>query len=156
MKIIFFGVTRKDKDSFTFFEKMDNYGVSCDVNILDSTITLHNVPRRLRGKIIHEIQEMFEIETIQTRQDDTEKLNNSSDGIKKIEKISKPAIIQNQGDEIVKCNNHSNDILDKKIEEEFLKFSRFNLNPKDKLAYLKKLNSELYLLNKTKIFFLCI
>ena len=127
---------------------MDNYGVSCDVNILDRTITLHNVPRKLRGNIIHEIHEMFEIETIRTRQDDTKKLNNSSDGIKK----SKPAVIQTQGYKTIKCNNYSNDILDKKIQEEFLKFSKFNLNSKDKLAYLKKLNSELYLLHKTKIF----
>lgn len=63
---------------------MDNYGVSCDVNILDRTITLHNVPRKLRGNIIHEIHEMFEIETIRTRQDDTKKLNNSSDALKNL------------------------------------------------------------------------
>lgn len=70
MKIIFFGVTKKDTDSFKFFEKMDEYGISCDVNTVDSTITLHNVPRNLRRNVINEIKTMFEVELIQTRQDD--------------------------------------------------------------------------------------
>lgn len=145
MKIIFLGVTKKQENTSEFFKTLDKHGLSCDIDVIDGNITVHNVPRQLRTIVINDFRKLFDIKTIQTRPDDsqertdcaTNKINNNSN----ITSVS-----QNSSD--FKERNLFNDaLLDL---SNTLKNS--SLSERKKITYLMLVNSELNLfLNDQKL-----
>lgn len=130
MKIMFFGLTKKDEYSFEFFEKMNKYNLFCDVDFTENSIIVYNVPQNLRATVINDIRKIFDIEMIRTQADDTQKSTEDC------------------------TNNMTDSYINAEINNVLADFSHSlknsSLSVKEKLGFVKSFHSELDLLRKSK------
>lgn len=145
MKIIFLGVTKKQDDTSEFFKTLDKHSLSCDIDVIDGNITVHNVPRQLRATVINDFRELFDIKSIQTRPDDSQErtdcVNNKINNVSSVTPVS-------QNSSNFKGRNFFNDaLLDLSNTLE-----NSSLSQEKKINYLRLVNSELNLfLNNQKL-----